>query len=90
MPRFHQAKSHVNALTEFSYLEFIQALVREDVDFANHLKVGAHFFDQEGKQVALNTKKGETRILNKVFYKGKVFVNATGLWQAGLKAPSGS
>ena len=35
----------------------------------------------------LNVKKGETRILNKVFYMGKVFVNVIGQWQAGLKEP---
>jgi len=72
---------------EFSYLELMQALVREEVNFVIRLKVGAHFFDQEGKQVALNVKKGETRILNKVFYMGKVFVNVVGQWQEGLKEP---
>ena len=72
---------------EFSYLELMQALVREEVNFVIRLKVGAHFFDQEGKQAALNVKKGETRILNKVFYMGKVFVNVIGQWQAGLKEP---
>jgi hypothetical protein len=72
---------------EFSYLELMQALVREEVNFVIRLKVGAHFFDQEGKQVALSVKKGETRILNKVFYMGKVFVNVIGQWQAGLKEP---
>lgn len=72
---------------EFSYLELMQALVREEVNFVIRLKAGAHFFDQEGKQVALRVKKGETRILNKVFYMGKVFVNVIGQWQAGLKEP---
>jgi len=65
----------------------MQALVKEEVNFVIRLKVGAHFFDQEGKQVALSVKKGETRILNKVFYMGKVFVNVIGQWQAGLKEP---
>src|SRR5512132_3591224 len=60
---------------EFSYLELMQALVIEDVNFIIRLKLGAHFFDQEGKHVNLSVKKGETRILNKVFYMGKVFVN---------------
>ena len=72
---------------EFSYLELMQALVREEVNFVIRLKVGAHLFDQEGKLVALSVKKGETRILNKVFYMGKVFVNVIGQWQAGLKEP---
>jgi hypothetical protein len=72
---------------EFSYLELMQALVTEDVNFVIRLKVGAHFFDQEGKRVSLNVKKGETRILNKVFYMGKVFVNVIGWWQEGLHQP---
>lgn len=72
---------------EFSYLELMQALVREEVNFVIRLKVGAHFFDQQGQCVALSVKKGETRILNKVFYMGKVFVNVIGQWQEGLKEP---
>ena len=72
---------------EFSYLELLQALVVEDVNFVMRLKLGAHFFDQEGKQVALSVKKGETRILNKVFYMGKVFVNVIGRWKEGFNEP---
>jgi hypothetical protein len=72
---------------EFSYLALLQALVIEEVNFVIRLKLGAHFFDQEGKRIALNVKKGETRILNKVFYMGKVFVNVIGWWKEGLKEP---
>ncbi len=72
---------------EFSYLELLQALVVEEVNFVIRLKVGAHFFDAEGQPVALSVKKGETRTLNKVFYMGKVFVNLIGRWQAGFKQP---
>ena len=72
---------------EFSYLELLQALVIEEVNFVIRLKPGVHFFDQEGNQVALNVKKGETRILNKIFYKGKVFVNVIGWWKEGLHEP---
>jgi len=72
---------------EFSYLELMQALIMEQVNFVIRLKVGAHFFDQEGNQVALSVKKGETRILNKVFYMGKVFVNVIGQWKEGLNEP---
>ena len=72
---------------EFSYLELLQALVIEEVNFVIRLKLGAHFFDQEGKQISLNVKKGETRILNKVFYMGKVFVNLVGWWKEGLHEP---
>jgi hypothetical protein len=72
---------------EFSYLELMQALMTEEVNFVIRLKVGASFFDQEGKPVALTVKKGEKRILNKVFYMGKVFVNVIGWWQQGLSEP---
>lgn len=72
---------------EFSYLELMQALVLEKVNFVIRLKEGAYFFDQEGKQVLLSVKKGETRILNKVFYMGKVFVNVIGWWKEGLHEP---
>jgi len=72
---------------EFSYLTLLQALAVEEVNFVIRLKVGAHFFDQDGKQVSLKVKKGETRILNQIFYRGKVFVNVIGYWQAGLHEP---
>lgn len=72
---------------EFSYLELMQALGMEQVNFVIRLKEGAYFFDQEGKQVLLSVKKGETRILNKVFYMGKVFVNVIGWWKEGLHEP---
>ena len=72
---------------EFSYLELMQALVVEELNFVIRLKLGTHFFDSEGKQVALRVKKGEMRILNKVFYMGKVFVNLIGWWHEGFKEP---
>jgi len=34
--------------------------------------------------VASSVKPGETRILNKIFYKGKAFVNVIGIWQKGF------
>jgi DDE family transposase len=72
---------------EFSYLELLQVLIVEEVNFVIRLKVGAHFFDAEGQPVALTVKKGETRILNKVFYMGKVFVNLIGRWKEGFNEP---
>lgn len=95
--RYHfQAFAEIKALLgdkplvldrEFSYLELMQALVSEEVNFVIRLKLGATFYDQEGKPVALSVKKGETRILNKVFYMGKVLVNVIGHWQEGLSEP---
>jgi hypothetical protein len=72
---------------EFSYLELMQALVKEELKFVIRLRAGAAFYDPEGKAVALSVKKGETRTLNKVFYMGKVFVNLVGQWQEGLNEP---
>lgn len=50
---------------ESSYLELRQALVVEEVNFVIRRKLGAHFFDVEEKLVALNVKKGETRLIRK-------------------------
>jgi len=72
---------------EFSYLELLENLVTEGVNFVIRLKVGPNFCDGEGKPVALSLQKGETRILNKVFYRGKVFVNVIGVWQKGFSTP---
>jgi hypothetical protein len=72
---------------EFSYLELLENLVAEGINFVIRLKVGPHFCDGEGKPVALSVSKGETRILKKLFYKGKVFVNVIGVWQKGFSEP---
>ena len=72
---------------EFSYLELLQNLVIEEVNFVIRLKVGPNFCDGEGKPVTLSVSEGETRILNKVFYKGKVFVNVIGVWKKGFSSP---
>jgi len=72
---------------EFSYLELLENLVTEGVNFVIRLKTGPNFWDGEGKPVALSVSKGETRILNKVFYKGKVFVNVIGVWHKGFSEP---
>lgn len=72
---------------EFSYLELLETLAAEQVNFVIRLKIGPNFCDGEGKPVTLGIQKGETRILNKIFYKGKVFVNVIGTWQQGFSEP---
>ena len=72
---------------EFSYLELMENLVVERIHFVIRLKVGPKFTDQEGKLVVLSIAKGETRVMNKVFYMGKVFVNVIGLWREGFSQP---
>ncbi len=72
---------------EFSYLELLETLVAEKENFVIRLKVGPNFCDGEGKVVVLSVKPGETRTLNKIFYKGRVFVNVIGVWKKGLSEP---
>ena len=57
------------------------------MNFVIRLKLGPNFCDGEGKRVTLSLVKGETRILNKVFYMGKVFVNVIGVWDQGFADP---
>jgi hypothetical protein len=72
---------------EFSYLELLENLATEGVNFVVRLKVGPNFCDGEGKPVSLSVSPGETRMLNKIFYKGKVFVNVIGVWRKGFSNP---
>jgi hypothetical protein len=72
---------------EFSYLGLMETLVFEKINFVIRLKEGAKFIDQEGNLVALSIKKGETRTINKVFYRGTVFVNLIGVWKDGFSKP---
>jgi hypothetical protein len=72
---------------EFSYLELLENLTVEGIHFVIRLKVGPKFCDREGKEVALSIQKGETRTINKIFYKGKVFVNVIGRWKEGFSEP---
>jgi hypothetical protein len=72
---------------EFSYLELMQALVTERLNFVIRLKVGPNFYDQAGQPVLLSVQKGEKRLIPKVYYMGKVFVNVVGWWKEGLSEP---
>ena len=72
---------------EFSYLELMENLVFEKIDFVICLKAGPKITDQQGNLVAMSVSKGETRVLNKVFYMGKVFVNLIGIWKEGFSKP---
>lgn len=65
----------------------MENLVFEGINFVIRLKVGPKFTDQEGKIVALTISKGERRMINKVFYMGKIFVNLIGIWKEGFSQP---
>jgi len=72
---------------EFSYLELLENLVLEEINFVIRLNQAAYLYDPAGQRLALSIAKGETRILNKVFYKGKVLVNVIGIWREGFAKP---
>ena len=75
---------------EFSYLELLERLVEEQVNFVIRLKLGSHppkFYDRDGQEVALTISPGETLIHNQVWYKGQVRVNLIGTWGKGFAGP---
>jgi len=72
---------------EFSYLELLENLVTEGVNFVIRLKTGVNLYDQAGNPVELSVPVGKTCILNKVLYKGKVQVNVVGVWKKGFSSP---
>jgi len=72
---------------EFSYLELLENLVLERVNFVIRLKTGVNLLDGAGKVVELNVPQGKTRLINQVFYKGKVCVNVIGVWKKGFSQP---
>ena len=72
---------------EFSYLELLENLVLERVNFVIRLKTGVNLLDGAGKVVELSVPQGKTRLINQVFYKGKVCVNVIGVWKKGFSQP---
>ncbi len=64
---------------EFSYLELLETLVTEGVNFVIGLKTGPHFYDRAGNLVELSVPVGKTRIINRAYYKSKVLVNVIGV-----------
>src|SRR5512135_108359 len=72
---------------EFSYLELLENLVVEKVNFVIRLKTGPNFYDEVGNPVELSVPLGKTCILKKVFYKKKVQVNLVGIWKKGFSNP---
>lgn len=75
---------------EFSYLELMLNFLEEQINWVIRLNLRANppkFYDTDGKEVALTISPGETVILNKVWYMGKVLVNVIGTWKKGLDEP---
>jgi hypothetical protein len=75
---------------EFSYLELLLNMIKEQLNFVIRLNLGSHppkFYDQEGQPVALHLCPGETIIHNQVWYKGEALVNLIGRWKPGFSEP---
>lgn len=75
---------------EFSYLELLQKLAAEQVNFVIRLNLGSHppkFWNAEGRQVELSIAPGETKSYHQVWYKGEVCVNVIGEWGQGFRQP---
>jgi hypothetical protein len=74
---------------EFSYETFLEDLIAEELRFVIRLNVesGVHLVDEFGERVSLSLIPGEQRCFRRVKYKGKVVLNLSGEWQAGLGEP---
>lgn len=77
---------------EFSYLELLERLVIEKLQFVIRLKLGdkrkpTHFIDADGQPIKLYVRPGQKVIYRNVFYLGVVKVNLVGYWRKGLSTP---
>jgi hypothetical protein len=75
---------------EFSYLELMLNLFEEQINWVIRLNLRANppkFYDDDGKEVALTISPGETVVLKRVWYMGKVCMNIVGTWKKGLTEP---
>lgn len=77
---------------EFSYLELMERLYLEQVQFVIRLNLGdqhkhARLVDADGNPVKLVIKPSQTVIHRQVFYRGVVKVNLIGYWRKSLSTP---
>jgi hypothetical protein len=75
---------------EFSYLELMLNLFEEQINWVIRLNLRSHppkFYNDDGQEVALTISPGETVVLNRVWYMGKVCMNIVGTWKKGLAEP---
>ena len=72
---------------EFSYLELLENMNMEGVEFVIRLNTKVKFYDWAGNSVSLSVPQGKTCILNRILYKGKVQVNVIGVWKEGFSTP---
>ncbi len=77
---------------EFSYLELLERLAIEQVQFVIRLNLGdrhkqPRLVDADGQPIKLFIKPGQTVIHRNVFYLGVVKVNLIGYWRKSLSKP---
>lgn len=77
---------------EFSYLELLERLYIEQIQFVIRLNLGdkrkqPRIVDGDGQPVKLLIKPGQTVIHRNVFYLGVVKVNLIGFWRKSLSNP---
>jgi hypothetical protein len=75
---------------EFSYLELLQNLVAEEVNYVIRLnthKDALLFTDFDGTPIKLQVGVGKKIIYKDVYYKGVVKTNLIGVWRKGFARP---
>ena len=75
---------------EFSYLELLEYLVQNSVNFVIRLNMGSQpptFVDAAGRKVILTVSLGDQAVYHQLRYKGKVQVNVIGVWHKGRAEP---
>lgn len=75
---------------EFSYLDLMENLVTEGINFVIRLNLGRKqptLVNAEGSAIKLRLAPGQQRSYRELSYLGKVKVNVSGAWQHGLEEP---
>lgn len=75
---------------EFSYLEMLQYLVENQLNFVIRLKLGSHqpvLLDAAGKRIALTLAPGQRVSYRDLLYREKVKVQVVGVWHKGNAEP---
>src|SRR5512135_1175678 len=75
---------------EFSYLEMLQYLAENQLNFVIRLDLGSHppvLLDATGKRMALTIAPGQQVVYCDLLYREKVKVHVIGLWRKGNAEP---
>ncbi len=75
---------------EFSYLEQLQYMVENQLNFVIRLNLGSHppiLLDQAGKRITLTIMPGQQVVHRDLLYREKVTVQVIGIWRKGNAEP---